>query len=433
MNRDLRKFLVVILCIFLAYSIAFYSYVFQSLEEDAAEMRVIEETTLPEPDQDDVVEAESLPIDETVVISDGDTLGSLMNRLGIPVSQAQEAIQELTKIFNPRNLKAGQEIYLIYEKQKGSPAYDLQYLQLRPDFEHNIELSRTDEGTFKAVKKKKHLAHHHNHIKGEVNVSLYADALRSGASPKMVYDMIRALSFDVDFQRDIHAGDAFTMVYDTFRDEETGLERAGELSYAELTTQGKTHKVYRFQPSGGVPGYYTEAGEAVRKALLRTPVDGARISGTFGMRKKHPVLGYTKMHKGIDFAAPTGTPIMAAGDGVVEKAGRFSSYGNYILLRHNGSTKTAYAHLSKYAVKKGDKVRQGQVIGYIGATGRATGPHLHFELLQNGAHVNPRKITQMPGTKLTGKSLNAFKSARDKVNKLIQTIPPGGSVADNKA
>ena len=264
-------------------------------------------------------------------------------------------------------------------------------------------------------------------------MSLYADALRSGASPKMVYDMIRALSFDVDFQRDIHTGDTYTMIYDTFRDEETGLERAGELSYAELTTQGKTNKVYRFQPKGGVPGYYTEAGEAVRKALLRTPVDGARISGTFGMRKKHPVLGYTKMHKGIDFAAPTGTPIMAAGDGVVEKAGRFSSYGNYILLRHNGSTKTAYAHLSKYAVKKGDKVRQGQVIGYVGATGRATGPHLHFELLQNGVHVNPRKVTQMPGTKLTGNNIKAFKTAKDKVNKLMKTIPPGESIADQKA
>jgi murein DD-endopeptidase MepM/ murein hydrolase activator NlpD len=223
----------------------------------------------------------------------------------------------------------------------------------------------------------------------------------------------------VDFQRDIQPGAQFSLFYDSYKDEESGLERPGELLYAKLLLEGTPYEVYRFQAPGDVPGYYTTTGEAVRKALLKTPIDGARINSGFGNRK-HPILGYTKMHKGVDFAAPRGTPIMAAGDGIVEKCGPYSSYGNYICIRHNGSTKTAYAHLSRYAkgVHNGTKVRQGQVIGFVGATGRTTGPHLHFELIQNGKHVNPQKVTQFPATKLTGKALIAFKAFIDKIKKM---------------
>jgi murein DD-endopeptidase MepM/ murein hydrolase activator NlpD len=235
----------------------------------------------------------------------------------------------------------------------------------------------------------------------------------------MLHDMFNAFSYDVDFQRDIQPGTEFSLFYDTFKDEESGLERPGELLYARLVLDGKSHNLYRFQPPGGVPGYYTSQGEAVKKALLRTPIDGARINSGFGNRK-HPIQGYTKMHKGVDFGAPTGTPIMAAGDGVVERCSKYAGYGNYVCIRHNGNTKTAYAHLSRYAkgMSVGKKVRQGEVIGYVGATGQTTGPHLHFELIQNGKHVNPQKVTQLPTTKLTGKALSDFKAFMSKIEKM---------------
>ena len=219
-------------------------------------------------------------------------------------------------------------------------------------------------------------------VEGDIKVSLYVDALRAGASPKMLYDMIKAFSYDVDFQRDIQPGTTFSLFYDSYKDEESGLERAGELLSARLVIEDKPYEIFRFQPPGGVPGFYTSKGEAIRKALLRTPIDGARINSGFGNRK-HPIQGYTKMHTGVDFGAPKGTPIMAAGDGVVERCNHFGGYGNYILIEHPNGTQTRYAHNGKNLAVIGDYVAQGDLIGYIGNTGNTHGPtgcHVHFEV-----------------------------------------------------
>jgi murein DD-endopeptidase MepM/ murein hydrolase activator NlpD len=180
--------------------------------------------------------------------------------------------------------------------------------------------------------------------------------------------------------------------------------------YAMLNTGGVAHPIYWFERDGDGE-FFTPNGEAVRKSLLATPIDGARITSGFGARK-HPILGFTKVHKGIDFGAPTGTPIYAAGNGTVVEIGSKGAYGKYIRLKHNGTFQTAYAHTSKFAkgLKKGDKVKQGQVIAYVGTTGRSTGPHLHFEVLENGAQVNPKKIKSTGGDKLAGKDLKAFKA-----------------------
>lgn len=425
MQHDLRTFLIVIFCVVGAYGVALYSYL-TSYPEEPETVAVLEapQEEAVEPDPEDLVAIEEKPVDETLIITEGDTLAAILDRIGIPKVQSALVIDELSKVYDPRSLKVGQQIYVVYDKQKGGDDYDLQFMQISPDIQHNIEVSAVAGGQFKAEKKDKHLDHYYNHIQGDVNVSLYADALRQGASPKMVYDMISALSFDVDFQRDIKEGDKFSFIYDSYKDPETTLERPGELLYAELITGGRPHRVYRFQPQGGVPGYYTEKGESVRKALLKTPIDGARLSSRFGKRK-HPVLGYNSMHKGVDFAAPTGTPVRSAGDGTVERANRFSTYGNYVMIRHDGSTKTAYAHLSKFAVKGGQKVRQGQVIGYVGATGRVTGPHLHFELLKNGKHVNPQSVTQLPGLKLAGKNLGRFNQIKSKADHLLKEVVVG--------
>ncbi len=376
------------------------------------------------------IEDEINTYDETLVIQEGDTLAGILNRLGIPTSQAQDAIDALSKIFTPQDLKIDQEIQVVYEDAIEGEGYILKSLYFQPDIDHDIELVRTSAGLFEATKHEKQLKHEYVAIRGTINASLYADALEAGASPKMLHDMIKVCSFDLDLQRDIHPGTEFSLFYDTFKDEGSGLERPGQLMYAKLVLDGKPYEVYHFQPVGGVPGYYTPLGEDIKKALLRTPIDGARLSSGFGNRK-HPILGFTKMHKGVDFAAPKGTPIMAAGDGVVERCNRYGGYGNYICIRHSGNMKTAYAHLSRYGkgISRGKKVHQGQIIAYVGSTGSATGPHLHFELIQNGKHINPQTMTKLPSPKLTGKNLSDFKASMAKIEgmrhlKEAQTMTP---------
>lgn len=410
------KLSLILLCLFSAYALVFFVSFMRPSDKPAEKTEV--EVVAPIEEKEEV-ETDEGPYDETLTITEGDTLASILSRIGIPSSQAHEAIAALSTVFNPKDLKIDQEVYIIYDSHPDKDTYDLKFLRLRPDIDYDVEVVRTGGGIFQATKYKKLLKHEHVNVDGEITLSLYTDALKAGASPKMLHDMIEACSYDVDFQRDIQPGTEFSLFYDTYKDEESGLERPGELLYAKLTLKDKPLEVYRFQAPGDVPAYYTATGEAVRKALLRTPIDGARINSGFGNRK-HPILGYTKMHKGVDFAAAKGTPIMAAGDGTVERCGPYSGYGNYICIRHNGNTKTAYAHLSRYAkgVTNGTKVRQRQVIGYVGATGRATGPHLHFELIQNGKHVNPEKVTQLPKSKLTGKALAAFKAFIAKIEKI---------------
>jgi len=412
------KFILIILCLFSAYALVFFVS-FRIPDDKKIEKIEAELPSPPPPEEKEDVVADEGPYDETLTITEGDTLASILNRIGIPSAQAHEAIASLSTVFNPKDLRVDQEVYVIYDLDPNNDHYNLKFLRLRTDIDYDVELVRTGGGLFQATKYRKQLKHEYVHVAGDIRISLYADALKAGASPKMLYTMIKAFSFDVDFQRDIQPNAQFALFYDTYKDEDSGLERPGELLYAKLVLEGIPYEIYRFQAPGEVPAYYTAAGEAVRKFLLKTPIDGARINSGFGNRK-HPILGYTKMHKGVDFAAPKGTPIMAAGDGVVERCSAYGSYGNYICIRHNGNTKTAYAHLSRYAVTKGKKVHQGQVIGYVGATGRTTGPHLHFELIQNGKHVNPQKITQLPKTKLGGKGLLAFRVFVDKIKKMIK-------------
>lgn len=360
------------------------------------------------------------PCQKILTIGQGDTLANLLSNLNIPAAQVHEAIKALSELFNPKELRADQKVYITYQKCPDLKNNSLLSFSFQPEFEYQISVEAAQEG-FKAHKIKKSLKHEHLVINGVIRISLYADALRAGASPRMLYEMIKAFSYDIDFQRDILPGTEFSLFYDTYKDLETGLERPGKLLYAKLVVQAVPYKIYYFEPKGGTPAYYTAKGEGVKKGLLRTPIDGARLSSGFGTRK-HPIKGYTKMHKGVDFAAPKGTPIMAAGDGVVERSNRFGGYGNYICIRHTSTTKTAYAHLSCYAkgIRPGKKVRQGQVIGYVGTTGQSTGPHLHFELIHKGKHVNPQKATQLPTSKLAGRILKDFKMFMEKIDKMIR-------------
>jgi murein DD-endopeptidase MepM/ murein hydrolase activator NlpD len=243
--------------------------------------------------------------------------------------------------------------------------------------------------------------------------------------------MAHAFSYDVDFQREVQPGDSFEILYERMTDGSGRTIANGDLVYAAMTLSGKTLRVYRYVIAGThIAEYFNGQGQSVRKALLRTPIDGARLTSSFGMRM-HPILGYSTMHRGIDFGAATGTPIMAAGDAVVEKAGVQGGYGNFVLLRHNATYETAYGHMSRFAsgIKPGVHVRQGQVIGYVGATGLATGPHLHYEVRINRDQVNPLSIKMMPGPKLAGHQLQSFRVVADELDRQILSLRQANLVA----
>jgi len=222
----------------------------------------------------------------------------------------------------------------------------------------------------------------------------------------------------------VQPGDSFEVLYERIADRSGKTVASGDFLYAAMTLSGKTLRVYRHVVSGThAAEYFNGHGQSVRKALLRTPIDGARLTSGFGMRT-HPILGYSLMHRGVDFGAAPGTPIMAAGDGVVEKAGAEGGFGNMVLLRHNATYETAYAHMSRFAagIKPGVHVRQGQVIGYVGATGLATGPHLHYEVRINREQVNPLSIKMMPGPKLAGPELRAFHMVAEELDRQVLSL-----------
>lgn len=374
-------------------------------------------------------QGEPCPVDETLQVLRGDTLSSVLMRAKIDAGQAHDVIDALKEVFNPRDLRPDHEIYITYMPVKGGEVErDLLSLYIRPSIESEVTVERLENGRYKARRDVKELIHSTQIVKGEIKDSLFLDGAKQGVPAKILHEMIKLFAHVVDFQRDFHPGDAYGLIYTTAKDSDGLREKPGELSFAYLKLAGKEMRFYFFKPrKGGSPGFYDLQGSSLRKGLLRTPVDGARLSSGFGTRK-HPVLGYSKMHKGVDFAAPKGTPVMAAGDGVVEKIGPFSSYGNYIRLRHNSEISTAYAHLSRFAagLRPGKSVRQGQVIGYIGMTGRTTGPHLHYELIRFGKQVDPKHVKTMPSGKLAGADLNAFKVLVAQTNKRfdLYKMPP---------
>lgn len=269
--------------------------------------------------------------------------------------------------------------------------------------------------------------------KTRIETSLYGSAARANIPSAVIAEMIRIYSWNIDFQRDIRSGDKIEVLYEAFETEDGEFARYGNVLFASLNVGNRDYPIYRFEMDDGRVDYFEPDGISIRKTLMKTPVDGARISSGFGMRK-HPVMGYSKMHKGMDFAAPTGTPIYAAGDGVVERAGRNGSFGNYVRIRHNSKLKTAYAHLHriKSSVSKGSRVRQGQIIGYVGTTGRSTGPHLHYEVLLNGEQVNPRSVNLPTGEQLAGQQLKRFKLQQGQTHQQYVSLGQGLKFAQNR-
>ena len=254
-------------------------------------------------------------------------------------------------------------------------------------------------------------------IKGEIQSSLYVSALKEGMPKNTLLEMISLLGFSVDFQREIRKGDSFEIIFTKKIDLlKNIIIETNPITYVSLNLSGNKLNFFNYEDKYGLPQYYDENGKSSKRTIMRTPINGARLSSRYGNRK-HPILGYTKMHRGLDFAAPSGTPVFAAGDGVIEKAGWNGSYGRYIRIRHTGTYKTAYAHLSgiNKNVRIGKRVLQGKTIGYVGSSGRSTGPHLHYEVIKNNKQINPMNIKLPAGKNVPKKNIHNFKKHVQKI------------------
>lgn len=348
---------------------------------------------------------------ETVVqVRSGDTLMGLLTGAGATRGQAHAAIEALSQEYDPRRLRPGQEIQLaLSTAAQSDEGSELEWLRLVPDVDSEIHVQRDSEG-YVALAVERPLTAQEQYAEGRIDTSLFAAAAQEGVPYGILVGAIRAMSFDVDFQRDIQPGDGFELLYESMADETGEIVKGGDLLYVALALGDRERAYYRFEGEDGVVDFFDANGLSARRGLLRTPIDGARVSSNFGMRR-HPIQGYTRMHQGIDFAAPTGTPIYAAGDGVVKRAGRNGGYGNYIQIRHGNGYDTAYAHLSKIAqgMQAGTRVTQGEVIGYVGSTGASTGPHLHYEVHVEGKQVDPASVKLPTGRQLEGQEMAAFK------------------------
>jgi murein DD-endopeptidase MepM/ murein hydrolase activator NlpD len=279
-----------------------------------------------------------------------------------------------------------------------------------------VTVSRTFDGALRLRAMEEKVTDETTVADGEIQGSLYESAARLGATPAITAQVAKLFAHKLDFQRDIQPGDDFRLVFDRRITESGRTIQTGELEYAELHGV----KFFRFERDGGEAEYFDEDGKNIRGFLLRTPVDGARLTSGFGKRR-HPILGYARAHQGVDFGAGQGTPILAAGDGVVVKASRWGGYGNWLQIRHAGGWDTGYAHVSRYAkgVRPGVKVRQGQVVAYVGSTGMSTGPHLHYEVWQKGRRVNPVGAKVPQGTVLAGAELARFKGEKGRLERLL--------------
>ena len=278
-----------------------------------------------------------------------------------------------------------------------------------------VEISKNDE-SFSIKKLIIKLEKKEVVVKNTITNNLYSAAIKSGIEPNIIIEFARIYGFEIDFQRDIRKGDWFEIYYEKFLNEKGEVKDTGKIIYASMFVNSREINLYNFNKNNDV-GFYDINGKSVVKALMKTPINGARLSSSFGMRK-HPILGFNKMHRGTDFAAPTGTPIMASGSGTVTRAWWCGGGGNCVKIKHNSTYQTIYAHMSKFAkgVKEGKKVKQGQIIGYVGSTGMSTGPHLHYEVVVNGKKVNSQKLKLPSGKILSGDDRRDFEIERIKID-----------------
>ena len=355
-------------------------------------------------------------------IKKGDTIQKILQQYKIQNSEIQTVITQYKKYANPNTLLVGNEIDIIVEKILPENKNSIIKFSVPVTKSTTIEITKNTENQITSKKiitklyKKKILS------ENIIKKNLYSSATEANINPDTIIEFARIFGFEIDFQRDIRKNDYFRIYYEKYFDENGEFIKSGSILYAHMTINGREISLYKFGNDKGY-GYFDANGKSVEKALMKTPINGARLSSPFGMRK-HPILGYNKKHLGTDFAAPMGTPVMASGSGTVTRAKWCGGGGNCIKIKHNSTYETVYAHLRNFAkgIKKGKKVRQGQIIGYVGSTGMSTGPHLHYEVIVNGKKVNSQKLKLPSGKVLKNEERTQFEIHRIKTDVMIAEL-----------
>ena len=357
--------------------------------------------------------------EDLVTIKAGQTFGDLINDYDIPDSEKFRISQLLNEKIDLTQLNIGTEIRITFLKKNNF--IEIKKINILDKKNNQIQILKKDDKY--EIDSSSVLAFTKNILKEIViNESLYKSAINADIPPNIIMQFVNLYGFDVDFQREIRNGNIIKIYYEVFLDNKLNIRKAGNIKFASLALSKNTYELYKYTTNDNNKSeYFDAAGKSAVKALMKTPINGASLSSGYGMRK-HPILGYDRLHQGVDFAAPTGTPIMAAGTGFIEKIGMNGGAGNYIKIKHINGYKTAYGHMNKFAagLKKGSKVTQGQTIGFVGSTGMSTGPHLHYEVIFNNKKINPMKMKLPSGRKLKGKILDDFIKYASDLNKEME-------------
>ena len=361
-----------------------------------------------------------IPNKKIIKVVAGDSLQKILLKEKISKEEVNKIYQKIKGIIDLKKIRQGQTITIVFRTKQNKPSISritfqvdelstayIYYRNKTDDYEVRLNQKNLEKVNFLA--------------KGVIVNSLFASAQKIDVDAEVIVEFARIFGFEIDFQRDIQKNDEFKIFYERFEDDEGENFKNGNILFAYLKNSGREIKLYRYKDSKNNIGYFTPDGKSIEKALMKTPINGARLSSGFGFRK-HPILGYNKLHQGTDFAARRGTPVMASGSGTIERASWFGAYGKYVRIRHNSTYKTAYAHLSKFGrnIKAGRKVRQGQIIGYVGSTGRSTGPHLHYEVLVNNKRTNSQRLKLPSGKKLSKNEMENFNLEKKRINQLAE-------------
>ena len=344
----------------------------------------------------------------------GETFDNILNQYSINKKEIQSIKNKLSEKIDLNKLNTTQKIYLTIDQSNNK----IKNFVLQLSKKERILLTKNEEDNFNQeillTRLDKKIVYQENLILQ----SLYKSAIDKKIPVNTIIELARIYGFQVDFQRDVRKQDRFQIMYEVFVDENEKVIETGNILFSNLILSGENNSLYYFDQEGNI-GHYDKNGKSIQKALMKTPVNGARLSSSFGMRK-HPIDGFNKMHQGTDFAAPMGTPIMASGSGKIKKAGWCGGGGNCVVIKHNSTYETIYAHMSKFApgIKKGLRVKQGQTIGFVGSTGKSTGPHLHYEVIVNGKKVNSQKLKLPSGKILKGEDRKIFETKKIKLDVL---------------
>jgi len=371
-----------------------------------------------------------------VKVRPGDTLYAILNDAGAKKNEAKAIVAAMKAVPDAVSLETGQELRFTHERAMGDVSEEAPIrVSLFTGDEHIVSVTRTTSGQYTATRDETQVAafpvsgERRYSTRATLYLSIFHAALTRDLPEELVMQLLRTLAYDVDFKQKVGFGDTVRFFFDIDR-EPSGIERPGDLLFAAITVDGETHQYYRFRTPDGKVDFYDLDGSNSRKFLMREPVKGARFTSGYGYRR-HPILGTRRMHTGVDWAAPRGTPILAPGDGTVVFVGRKGGYGNHIRIRHGNGYKTTFSHLQKFAdnIRKGVKVQQGQVIGHIGSTGRSTGPHLHYEVLVDNKFTDPMKIATGSSRQLKGRLLAEFQREKQRIEDLMRRAPVKTQVA----